>query len=334
MNETNKLKLNLQHFANNDVTPQEFNPDNVMMHEHTEGELLNNFTKPILRDVMETSKIMRLGKFQEMNGTEKEFVFWADKPGAYWVGEGQKIETSKATWVKANMRAYKLGVILPVTKEFLNYTYSDFFDEMKPFIAEAFARKFDEAGILNVGNNPFGKSIEQSIQATGKVINAEYNEDNLLDLEALVENDDYDPNAFISKRQNRRELSRIVDSVSNQRLFEKGKGSDREAIDQLDGLPVLNLKSPDFKENVIYTGDFNQLFYGIPQRIEYKISDNAQLSTITNKDGSPVNLYEQDMFALRATMHVAVHIADDNAFAKFEGIPTNPETSTPQPETV
>lgn len=332
MNETNKLKLNLQHFANNDVTPATFNPDNVMMHEHKEGELLNNFTKPVLREVMETSKIMQLGKYQEMDGTEKDFVFWADKPGAYWVGEGQKIETSKATWLEAKMRAYKLGVILPVTKEFLNYTYSDFFEAMKPMIAEAFARKFDEAGILNVGDNPFNKSIEQSVQTAGNVINGEYNEDNLLDLEALVENNDYDPNAFISKRTNRRALSSIVDSVSNERLFEKGKG--RNAIDTLDGLPVVNLKSTDYKENVIYTGDFNQLFYGIPQRIEYKIDDSSQLSTIKDGNGEPINLFERDMLALRATMHVAVHIADDNAFAKFEGISTKPETATPQPETV
>lgn len=326
MNETNKLKLNLQHFANNDVTPATFNPDNVMMHEHKEGELLNNFTKPVLREVMETSKIMQLGKYQEMDGTEKDFVFWADKPGAYWVGEGQKIETSKATWLEAKMRAYKLGVILPVTKEFLNYTYSDFFEAMKPMIAEAFARKFDEAGILNVGDNPFNKSIEQSVQTAGNVINGEYNEDNLLDLEALVENNDYDPNAFISKRTNRRALSSIVDSVSNERLFEKGKG--RNAIDTLDGLPVVNLKSPDYKENVIYTGDFNQLFYGIPQRIEYKIDDSSQLSTIKDGNGESINLFERDMLALRATMHVAVHIADDKAFAKFEGTPA------PTPETV
>lgn len=326
MNETNKLKLNLQHFANNDVTPATFNPDNVMMHEHKEGELLNNFTKPVLREVMETSKIMQLGKYQEMDGTEKDFVFWADKPGAYWVGEGQKIETSKATWLEAKMRAYKLGVILPVTKEFLNYTYSDFFEAMKPMIAEAFARKFDEAGILNVGDNPFNKSIEQSVQTAGNVINGEYNEDNLLDLEALVENNDYDPNAFISKRTNRRALSSIVDSVSNKRLFEKGKG--RNAIDTLDGLPVVNLKSSDYKENVIYTGDFNQLFYGIPQRIEYKIDDSSQLSTIKDGNGEPINLFERDMLALRATMHVAVHIADDKAFAKFEGTPA------PKPETV
>lgn len=109
------------------------------------------------------------------------------------------------------MRAYKLGVILPVTKEFLNYTYSDFFEAMKPMIAEAFARKFDEAGILNVGDNPFNKSIEQSVQTAGNVINGEYNEDNLLDLEALVENNDYDKtHLFLNEQIEERYLALLI----------------------------------------------------------------------------------------------------------------------------
>ena len=62
------------------------------------------------------------------------------------------------------MRAFKLGVILPVTKEFLNYTYSQFFEEMKPMIAEAFYKSLMKRVFLNQGNNPFGKSIAQSIE--------------------------------------------------------------------------------------------------------------------------------------------------------------------------
>lgn len=76
-----------------DMKPQTFNPDHVMMHEVKEGELLNDFNQPILLNVLENSKIMQLGKFQDMAGkSEKEFTYWADKPGAYWVGEGQKSE--------------------------------------------------------------------------------------------------------------------------------------------------------------------------------------------------------------------------------------------------
>ena len=51
-----------------DVKPQVFNPDHVMMHEHKEGELLNEFNQPILLDVLQNSKIMQLGKYEDMNG--------------------------------------------------------------------------------------------------------------------------------------------------------------------------------------------------------------------------------------------------------------------------
>ena len=74
-----------------DVKVQTFNPDNVMMHEMKDGTLLNDFNEPILLDVLQNSKVMQLGQYQDMNGkSEKKFTYWADKPGAYWVGEGRK----------------------------------------------------------------------------------------------------------------------------------------------------------------------------------------------------------------------------------------------------
>ena len=48
-----------------DVKPQSFNPQHVMMHEVKEGELLNDFNQPILLDVLQNSKIMQLGKFED-----------------------------------------------------------------------------------------------------------------------------------------------------------------------------------------------------------------------------------------------------------------------------
>ena len=122
-----------------DVKVQTFNPDNVMMHEMKDGTLLNDFNEPILLDVLQNSKVMQLGKYQDMGGkSEKEFTYWADKPGAYWVGEGRKIQTTKPSIVSAKMRSHKLGVIVLASREFLNYTYSKFFEKMKPQIAEQF----------------------------------------------------------------------------------------------------------------------------------------------------------------------------------------------------
>ena len=293
-----------------DVKPQVFNPDHVMMHEHKEGELLNDFNQPILLDVLQNSKIMQLGKYEDMNGkSEKEFTSWADKPGAYWVGEGQKIRTTKPSLVSAKMRSHKLGVIVVTSREFLNYTYSQFFEAMKPQIAEQFYKKFDEAGLLNV-DNPFTQSVAQSVETSGNKVTGEINLDNVLKLEDKLLEHDVEANAFLSKTQNRTALRGVRDENTNESYYDRSSNS-------LDGLPVVDLKSDEIKKGDLYAGDFNKMFYGIPYNMSYKISEDGQLSTVQNEDGSPVNLFEQELIALRVTMDVAFHIADDKAFAKL-----------------
>ncbi|WP_034172846.1 phage major capsid protein [Listeria monocytogenes] len=293
-----------------DVKPQVFNPDHVMMHEHKEGELLNDFNQPILLDILQNSKIMQLGKYEDMNGkSEKEFTYWADKPGAYWVGEGQKIRTTKPSLVSAKMRSHKLGVIVVASREFLNYTYSQFFEAMKPQIAEQFYKKFDEAGLLNV-DNPFAQSVEQSVTTAGSVVNGPINLENVLALEDALLEHDVEANAFVSKTQNRTALRGVRDEDTKESYYDRSSNT-------LDGLPVVDLKSDEIKKGDLYAGDFNKMFYGIPYNMSYKISEDGQLSTVQNEDGSPVNLFEQELIALRVTMDVAFHIADDNAFAKL-----------------
>lgn len=294
-----------------DMKPQTFNPDHVMMHEVKEGELLNDFNQPILLNVLENSKIMQLGKFQDMAGkSEKEFTYWADKPGAYWVGEGQKIRTTKPSLVSAKMRSHKLGVIVVASREFLNYTYAQFFDAMKPQIAEQFYKKFDEAGLLNI-DNPFTQSVAQSVTSSGNLVTGPINEDNVLKLEDVLLEHDVEANAIVSKRQNRTALRQIRNEITQESIYDRSANT-------LDGLPVVDLKSDELKKGELYAGDFDKMFYGIPYNMSYKISEDGQLSTVQNQDGSPVNLFEQELIALRVTMDVAFHIADDKAFAKLD----------------
>ena len=113
---------------------------------------------------MENSKLMQLAKYEEMDGKEKKFEYFAEGPGAYWVGEGEKIKTSKPKWLNVTMTAKKIGVIIPVSREYLTYKMSDFFTQMQPKIAEAFYKKIDAATILDK-ENPFSQSIEKSVIA-------------------------------------------------------------------------------------------------------------------------------------------------------------------------
>ena len=290
-----------------------FTEDNVTMLHAKDGSIPQNYNNLILKEVIQNSKVMQLGKFEEMDNLEKKFTFTTDGPGAYWVGEGQKIKTSKPTIVQAKLTAKKLGVIIPVSREYLNYTQADFFEAVRPKIAEAFYKKFDEAVILNV-DNPFPQSIEESIKAAGAghTVKGGVNYDNVFAVEDAILSADHDVTAFISQRKNislLRNANKVEGGVTVDRLF------DRQA-NTLDGVEVVNLKSKSFEDGTLYAGDFDNLYYGIPYGMSYKISEEGQLSTLTNEDGTPVNLFEQELVALRVTMDVAMMIVKDDAFAK------------------
>lgn len=304
MNRNGKLVRNLQLFA------QTWKPDNVTVFEHKDGAVPEKYNRLILKEIMENSKVMQLAKYEEMDSKEKKFEYFAKGPGAYWVGEGEKIKTSKAQWLQVKMVAKKLGVIIPCSREFLHYKMSDFFEIMKPKIAEAFYKKFDAAAILDV-ENPFLHAVEKSVTETGNIIGGNLGYDNILELEDLLTDEDYDVNAFISTKKNRstlRNAHRIENGVVVESLYDR-------AANTLDGQPVVELKALD--KGTIYAGDFDYMYYGIPYGMNYKVSEEAQLSTLTNEDGTPVNLYEQELVALRVTMDVGFMIVKDGAFAKL-----------------
>ncbi|PQC13871.1 phage major capsid protein [Enterococcus faecalis] len=183
------MKMDIQMFA------QTWNPDNVTVLEKKDGTIPDKYNTLILKDVMENSKLMQLAKYEEMDGKEKKFEYFAEGPGAYWVGEGEKIKTSKPKWLNVTMTAKKIGVIIPVSREYLTYKMSDFFTQMQPKIAEAFYKKIDAATILDK-ENPFSQSIEKSVIAASNVIEGDLTYDNILALEDLLGEGEYDPNAF------------------------------------------------------------------------------------------------------------------------------------------
>ena len=294
-----------------------FNPDNVLLQDAKTGEIPTETAELVLKEFLTSSVVTQLAKHEPMTKPVKEFTFLAEGPGAYWVGEGQRIQTSKATWLTAEMEAKKLGVIIPVSKEFLRYTVTDFFNEIRPAIAEAFYTKFDQAALFG-NDSPYaaGTSIWERIQASGNTIQKGSTDNLYLDLNgllALVEDGDNDPDGFITTRRFRKDLRGAVDS-NNLPIFNDARGG---ATAQALGLPIgfADGKSWDYDKAHLITGDWDYARYGVLQGIEYAISEDATLTTIVDAEGNPINLFERDMFALRATMHVAFMTLKEDAFA-------------------
>ena len=71
----------------------------------------------IIKDVTRGSSVLRLSKVQPMDSETLKIPVMVSGPGAYWVGETERIQTSTAQWIFPELAAKKIGVIVPVTKE-------------------------------------------------------------------------------------------------------------------------------------------------------------------------------------------------------------------------
>ncbi|WP_191556608.1 phage major capsid protein [Metabacillus idriensis] len=294
-----------------------FNPANVLLQDAVTGAVPQEQGTLVLKDFMTQSAVVQLAKYEPMTKPEKKFTYLASGPGAFWVGEAEKIQTSKATWLEATMKSKKLGVIIPVSKEFLRYSVSDFFTQMRPAIAEAFAIKFDQAALFGTAS-PFGTGVSVFERATAAGNTMAHDEagdlyDELNGLMALIEDADKDADGFTTTRRFRQKLRGTKDN-SGLPIFNDAKaGATQQAL----GLPIgyVDSKSWDYTKTLLMAADWDYTRYGIPQGMEYKISEDATLTTVLGSDGEPINLFERDMFALRVTQQVGFMTLADDAFA-------------------
>ena len=290
-----------------------YTPDNVLLADAKTGFIPAETGNLVIKDVMQGSAVMQLAKAEEMTSPKKTFTYLADGLGAYWVSETERIQTSKPQYLQAEMEAKKVGVIIPLSKEFLRYTAKDFFNEVRPLIAETFYKKFDAAALFGT-DSPYGASGTSIFEGATTEGNIVADTGNLYadanDALIAIEENDNDPNGILSTRSFRGKMRGALDT-NGQPIF--------DGQNELLGLPIAYTQGASFdktKAQALF-GDWDYARYGILQGIEYAISEDATLTTLTDDDatGQPVSLFERDMFALRATMHVAFMNVKPDAFA-------------------
>ena len=304
--------------------PQKFNPDTVLLSESLGKEITSEYITDLFTDsLVQTSKVIQLGQKVEMDGKMvRKGAEIGQLTDAYFVGEGQKIGTAKVQSKSYILESRKLAVILPVTEEVLNYTWTDYFESIKDKIVDLFNKKIDGAAFLGLHGNPFGTNVLASAKAASNVVSGDITLDNIYAVEDTPEKD---PNAFVGHRTINRTLRSIRDNVNGgQHVFEKP--ANPNATGELDGLPYAQLQLQDgqtYPAGTLITGNFNGLVYGIPNgtNLRLKIADQATLSKVQNDgtlDSGDVHLFEQDMQALRAIFEIAVAIPNDEAFAAIQ----------------
>ena len=79
--------------------------DTNYLKDNLKGFVPTEVVAGIMDEIARGSSILQLSDIKQIKSDTMKFQVWADKPGAYWVGEGERINTSKASWIFPEMQA-------------------------------------------------------------------------------------------------------------------------------------------------------------------------------------------------------------------------------------
>lgn len=239
-------------------------------------------------------------------------------PVAYWVDEtnnnGRK-QTTKLAWDNKFIVAEELAVIVPIKENVLNDADIDIWSEVRPRIAEAFARKFDQAVFDGTDRpNGFRADLLTSIKNAGAQITPGAGEGLYTSIDkamAKVEESDYEPNAILGGLNLKSKFRNMLDTT--------GQPLNATEIGSLARYYVSN-GAWDKTKAVAIVGDFSQAVYAIRQDITYKILDQAIIQDPATGE-TLYNLAQDDMVALRCVMRIGWEIPNPiNAEVEDESV--------------
>lgn len=283
------------------------------MKDELQGFVPKEQASEIIKQVARGSSIMRLSRLENMTSDVKKIPVMTSGAGAYWVGEGERIKTSGATWIFPEIAAKKLAVIIPVTKEKLEDSSVDVFSELQESIAEAFYKAFDKAAIFGV-DSPFATSIMGGIDGVGAKV-TESPSVNLdlaaSDVMAKVEEAGYDVDGWTASVSVKNRLRKLRDAAGAPVYIE---GTDQR---ELYNSPIEFVRNGawDNSKATAVCGEWRYSLVGIKDGISYEILKEATLQGTLDADGKPLSLAEQDMVAIKATMRIGYLCVKPEAFA-------------------
>lgn len=230
-------------------------------------------------------------------------------PTAYFVnGDTGLKQTSDIAWANKFINAEEIAVITPIPEAVLDDAQYDIWGEIRPRIAEAFAKVIDDAVFLGI-NAPtsWPDSIKTAAIAAGNSVTA--GADLYADLLgpngviAKLEADGFIPTGHVAST-NLRGMLRGLRTTTNAPIFMPSMQGNAQYL--LDGAPIVFPANPAFQSSssnvYLFSADFSQFVYAIRRDLTYKVLTEA---VIQDASGTIVyNLAQQDMVALRASMRL------------------------------
>ena len=272
----------------------------------TSIELPVEVSQEIMQKTQEDSAIMRLARQIALPGRGTSINVITSDPEAAWVGETSAKPVSNPGLATKVMRAYKLAVIVPFSNEFRRDVAS-LYDALVERLPRALAQKFD-ATVFGNGDKPgddfdnFANVTKQSLASDvyGGLVAA----DTDISLHGgIVSGYALSPQArgILLAATDKNDRPLFVNSVSE------------GAIPLILGAPTYLSKGAFVQgspSTIGVAGDWSQAMYGTVEGVRIDYSSDA---TLDLGSGNVINLFQQNMFAVRAEIEVGFR-ADTSVF--------------------
>ena len=271
-------------------------------------------------DTLENSAVQSLATQIEMPAAGVEWQTITGEPEAAWVHETEEKPVSRPTFGQDRVRPYKMAVIVPFSDEFKR-DKARLFAEVKRRFPYALGRLFDSTALgLTAAPGEYFDSLADVPEVVYDPADA-YG--SLLDVDEEVSANGHLIDGWALAPRARNTLMRAKDANGNP-LMVNGV-QDGDIYGTLLGGRVEYRKVLGTVPNLMgIAGDFSRAQWGTVEGVRLSAATEA---TLTDSDGSVINLWQRNMFALRAEIEVAFK-ADETAFARLVSEATPADAGT------
>ena len=274
--------------------------DTIFLKDNLSGAVPTEIAQEVIKNVIEQASILKVCKHETMLSDKKTMPKLTDSGSASWVAEGEAIKTTLPKFEYPQLKACKLAVIVPVTREKIDDTVINVMDEVKQAMADAFAAAIDKAMIFGV-ESPFETNLISAIDTQKVVKTADLDKD-ISNAMGLVEDNNYNCTNILMGTAQKRTLRELANDNSY-----KGAISLSSAYET----PINFVKNWDNTQAVTITGDFSKAIVGTRDGMTYEILKEATITSGEEK----INLAERDMIAIKATIRLGFLVAEPKAFS-------------------
>lgn len=278
----------------------------------------------IWQSIQEGSQVMRMAQRTVLPGSGVTIPIITGDPEAEWTNETDEKPVRRGTLANKNMTGYTIAVITPFSNQFRR-DKARLYQAMVNRLPGALAKKFDRtvygyypapgsdfdtlanAPEVSIANTASQDSYDGFLAALSSVAAADGDLNGWLlspsgEIIALGARDGNDRPLFIDNVQTQGSIGSVL-----QRPVFRSKSVHEPASETDD-------------EVVGFGGDWSSAFWGQVEGVSVSISDQATI----NDNGTQLNLWQRNMFAVRAEIEVGFIARDVDHFVRLTGAEATP----------